>query len=49
MDAGQDVVCGFGPAEGLWVCIGGLDVSFDGLFEIGDRAEHASLEGTLGQ
>ena len=49
MDAGEDVVCGFGPAEGLGVCIGGLDVNFDGLFKIGDRAEYASLEGTVGQ
>lgn len=40
----QDVISGLGPAEGFRVCIGGLDVNFDSLFEIGDRAEHASPE-----
>ena len=35
MDAGQDVVGGLCPAEWSWIGIGGLDVSCDGLFEIG--------------
>ena len=49
MDAGQDVVSGLGPAEGFWVGIGGLDISLDGLFEIGNRAEHPALEGAFSQ
>jgi len=38
-----------GPAERFGVGIGGLDVSLDGFFELGDRAKHASFQGTLGQ
>ena len=49
MDAGQDIVGGLGPAERFGVCIGGLDVGLDGVFELGDRAEHASFQGPLGQ
>ena len=49
LDAGQDVVSGLGPAERFRVSIGGLDVRFDGLFEIGNRTEHPSLEGAFGQ
>jgi len=49
LDAGQDVVGGLGPAEGLRIDIGGLDLCLDCLFELGDRAEHASLEGAVGQ
>ena len=44
LDAGQDVVSGLGPAEGFGIGICRLDVSFDGLFEFGNRAEHPSLE-----
>ena len=49
LDASQDIVDGLGPAERFGVGIGGLDVSLDGFFELGDRAEHASFQGTLGQ
>ena len=38
LDAGQDVGCA-----------GGLDVGFDGVFEIGDRAEHPSFQGAFGE
>ena len=37
MDAGQDVVCGLGPAEGFRFGIGGLDVGVDSLLEFGDN------------
>ena len=49
MNAGQDVVGGLGPAEGFRVCIGRLKISFDGLFEFGNRAEHSALEGAFSQ
>jgi hypothetical protein len=49
LDAGQDIVGGLGPAERFGVGIGGLDISLDGFFELGDRAEHASFQGPLGQ
>jgi len=49
LDAGQDVVGGLGPAERFWVGVGGLNVSLDRFFEFGDRAEHASFQGALGQ
>ena len=38
-----------GPAEGFRVYIGSLNVSLDCIFEIGERAEHASLEGAFTQ
>ena len=49
MDAGQDVVGGLGPAERFRIGIGGVDICLDGVFEFGDRAEHASFQGALGQ
>jgi len=36
-------------SERFGVGIGSVDVSLDGFFELGDRAEHASFQGALGQ
>jgi hypothetical protein len=49
LDAGQDVGGGLGPSERFGIGISGVDVSLDRFFELGDRAEHASFQGTLGQ
>lgn len=48
MAAGQDAVCGLGPAEGFRFGIGTL-VGVDSLLEFGDRAEYPSLEGAVSQ
>ena len=49
MDGGEDVVGGLGPSEGLGVGIVGVDVGVDGLFELGDGAEHAAADMPLGE
>ena len=49
MDAGEDIVGGFGATERLWIGIGGLDIVFDRLLEFADRAEHAALESSFGK
>ena len=47
--AGEDVVGGLGPAERRWIFVGRLDIVFDRVFEVADRAEHTALEGALGE
>ena len=48
-DGGQDVVGGFGPAEGLGVGIAGVDVGGDGGLQRGSRAVSAALDLLVGE
>ena len=48
-DGGQDVVGGFGPAEGLGVGIAGVDVGGDGGLQRGGRAVGAALDLLVGE
>src|SRR5215469_15880337 len=41
-DAGQDLVRGFGPHEGLGIFIVHLDVLADGRFQFANATEHAA-------
>ncbi len=49
LDAGKDAAGCLGPAEGFRAGFVSLDVGFDRGFELAYRAEHAALEGRLGQ
>src|SRR5947208_11190026 len=49
LDAGEDVIGGFGPDEGLGVDIDGLDVGGDGRFEVSRRTMDAAADLLFGE
>ena len=49
LDGGKDVVGGFVPAEGLRVCVDGVDVVLDGVLEFLGRAMNPAAELFVGQ
>ena len=49
LDRGQNVVGGLGPAKGLRIGIGQLDVVHDCMFEVGVRVVGAALDLPLRQ
>jgi len=48
-DGGQDLVCGFGPSEGLWLLVMGLDELPDRSFQFLDAGMRAALDLSLGE
>src|SRR5688572_19462480 len=49
VDGGKDVVGGFGPAEGLWLGVAGVDVGVDVGFEGSGRAMDAAADLLVGE
>jgi hypothetical protein len=43
-DGGDDFVWVLAPGEGLWVCVGVVEETVDGIFEFPQRSEYAALE-----
>jgi hypothetical protein len=48
-DGGEDIVCGFGPAEGLWVCIVLFDEAADCRAECIEAAVDATPDLAFGE
>ena len=48
-DGGDDFVRVLGPGKGLWVCIGMIEETVDGVFEFLQGAEDAAFEPFLGE
>ena len=48
-DAGQDLICGFGPDKRLGIFIVYVDVLADGRFQLFDAAEHTPSNSLVGE
>ena len=48
-DGGDDFVGIFGPGKGLWVCVDGVEVAVDSIFEFLQGPEHAAFEAFFGE
>ena len=48
-DAGQDLVCGFGPDEVGWILVMYVDVLADGGFQVFHTSKHAPSNALIGE